>query len=193
MQLELAENWFRTATFQLGHNFHETSNFITGKDTLGFGFSIGSLVSKVNFRIFQQHLYETWKERWCYYDGDNDKFKMIHSSPRAKLLHGMENLFSFRKGVHITITIQAMFELNHGWYGTSPEEYFAVIFPLLNRLRETGHKVSVFVADERDWLIDYVGWELNFNNAGFSLQGWMEKLEEVSVMSTASFLDTNYQ
>ena len=68
------------------------------------------------------------------------------------------------------------------------EEYFEVIFPLLSRLRDAGHKFSVFVADKGSEQIDRGGWEFNASNAEFSLEGWKEKLEEASVISTLFFV-----
>lgn len=147
----------------------------------------------MKLQISQQYLDETWDNLFGYHDGVNETTRTIHSSPRAKFLHDMEILFSFRKGVHITITYQATFSGYWGWLSKPPEKYFEAIFPLLSRLRDTGHKVSVFVADNGGSRIDRGGWEFNFYNAEFSLEGWVEKLEEVRVMSTTFFRDANCQ
>jgi hypothetical protein len=178
MKSELVENWFRTASFKFAFKFSDIPAFITGKDTLGFGLSPGKLVSKVGFWFSHFDLKESWLNGM---DNDNR-----HSSPRAKLLHDMDNLTILRKGVYITITIRD----TEGWLrGRSlkfPEDYLDVIFPVLSRLKDAGHNVSVFL--ESDELLRkhrHIP-EFNFKNAEFSVQGWVRRFEEVSFTPNGS-------
>lgn len=162
MVQELLESWLRTATFYFD-GLSLVPEFLE-KDTLALGFAPDKLLSSVAFSIYESSL-----------DGSPSwpvQFGPQGPSPCEKMLRDMEILFRFRKGTHIRISFNA----NNGWVcardrSSKIPKFLAILFPILNRLKDAGFEVKV--------KLDYIGWEFDFKNAEFSLQGWMKKLEGV--------------
>jgi hypothetical protein len=160
MVREIGENYYRSACFHFEDDINNMGLF-RATDQFGFGFLPVYFVSNVEVKI---------KCGKCRFNEDDDTFIDDYPGPRAvpngrrydwdmpspkeNLLVELENLFGFRPGTAITISL-VLYSGNrttlleyHKWMA---QDVVPLTFPVLQRLRDTNCRARLLLnANHRD-------------------------------------------
>jgi hypothetical protein len=149
MVRELGENYYRTTCFHFKNSLNVVSKFRV-TDQWNLGFPPVSFVSNIEVAIkCNGHRFEgTADDDWAGSQG---------LRANAKVLLALESLFGFKTGTALTVNIYMSHHKELGEVEklvSMDEDLVPLIFPTLQRLKETGLKVRLTIDTDRNSVWD---------------------------------------